>query len=306
MADNNQCTDVFDATSELVVLGVQVADKTIKDLPTIVAKALDSEEFRNKVRDALDAFAKKQMASTWSFSPIDPKAQQPIDPKAFARQLVDEGAMGLVQDAIKQVQQSAQYKQLEDQAKKVAAALKCSPVGVWVDKHSGWVYVVALGVVIGGAAALYVTRTGDTVTKPLSNAFGTKPISFKVLGKLEMGVSGLKFLPEEHQIEAKPFASLQWDKVQLRLDVAVKAVNQHVSVTPTGTVVLPLDKDVTLKATGSYDSDKKQGNVGVGVDIKLGKKIDLNLGASYGTPSGKPGDPSSGFRATATITIPLP
>jgi hypothetical protein len=292
MADSDpkgQCgsaANVLDAVGDTVVVSFKVLDRTITDLPAFLAKPQVKKVLEDAVKDAITDMAKKRVdvGVSW-FSPTVPPP--PPSPEQVAKDIVSKGATGLVTEALNE---AAQQRELQDQAKKLVDALKCSPMGVWFDKNSSIVYIVAAGMVVGGVMALYLTDVADPVAGPLLSLGGGKEVKTTFLGNIELGATIPKFSNDSktgRTIETKVFATANWQKVQVKFDVAVKEVRQNVAVTSTGQVLfrLPNNNSVVLKGGGSAGTDKNYW-VGFGMDFNVGKSVSLGLGVTYGTQPG--------------------
>jgi hypothetical protein len=282
MAEPRQCSDVLDVTSDTVVLGVKLLGAVGEDLPTIVARALTSTRVQQEIEKALKEIADEKLKNSFSPSFTEKEA------KEAAQKVVVAGVTGAGQAALAAVKQTKEYKDLEASAKKLVDALKCSPVGIWVDENKTWLYIVAAGAVVAGGVAMYVTRSGDTVTQPILNVLGGKKVSFKPIGNLELGATDFNFVPSTQTIEAKVFAVAKWEKIEAKFTLTVKAVGGKVDTAGSGQVIIPVKPNLGLTAAGTFNTGKNDYSLAVGVDIGVGGGVKLNLFGGYGNPLANP------------------
>lgn len=260
MAEPAQCTGDLEAVDRTVVLAVQLVGK----VPEIVnwEQVLNSKEVKEAVESTLKAQAESYIKNTpTSFSEADGK-----------RLLTDLGQKTLKaagQNVAEQVKKSPEYKRLEQSANRLAEALKCSQVGVWFDKHSTILYIIAAGVGVGGAAALYVARTGDEVADVAALLAGKQLYKGKIIGDVEFTANLPTFKPSTREITLDFEAAKKWDKVKVDFKVTVQAVDDKVKLSGSTQFVFPGSR-TTVKLDGSYDPRNAQSAPAqFGVAVKL-------------------------------------
>ena len=271
MSEPAKCIAVTDAVEDTVVLAFQLLDKSIASSPKLVIEALKSSQVQTALTSSLQSIAKGKLQD----APVQFSAE---DARKLSESLRDTNLKGFKDGLLGQVKKSPEYQRLEKSAERIAEALKCTPVGVWVDKNEGLVYVLGGGLILGGAVALYVTRSGDAVTNPLVGLIKDKKPKVKVLGNLELSGSLLKFVPSSREIELNAQAVAKWEKLEVELNITVHTVNEKIEATGGGKVVLPFSGG-QMRLEGTYNArDPKVAPFSLGLGLQLnpkGVRIDI-------------------------------
>jgi hypothetical protein len=277
MADPADDKGVVDATAETVVLAFELFDAEVARAPERLRDALLSADVQTAIQKALDEFAKDKLKKT-------PTTVSEEEAKELGKKLLEAGKEGVVDNVTHQIKSTAKYAALDKSLKDLTSAIKKTPMGVWVDEHSTMLYIVGAGAVLGGAAAMYVMRSGDAVTEHIMPLVGGKSVSFKLLGKLklDLGLDKLSFKPSERLIESKTFISAKWKQLELKLNMAVTAADGKFTGAVDGKIVVPISKDVKLQTGGGYDPTKKSYNLNITVGVDVGGGIQLGVMAGYG------------------------
>jgi len=63
----------------------------------------------------------------------------------------------------KQILHGDEYRKVKHSVKQLQCSFNNSPVGVFIDKNKGWLIIIASGLAVGAATAMYVFREGDFV-----------------------------------------------------------------------------------------------------------------------------------------------
>jgi hypothetical protein len=182
-----------------------------------------------------------------------------------------------VQDALKQLQLNPNYSLLVQDLKKLESQFAKSVVGVWVDENKKTLIIIASGIAVAAATAMYFTKTGDTPADWATQlAKGQYPL-FK-LGKIEFGVGDPKFQPSTSTLGGTVSLDVKnWKFIKdAELDLSVthsSAGTQSAGVTGKVTVALPHDFSITGK--GNIDPIAQIKGVRLGIDydqdgIKVG------------------------------------
>ena len=277
MADPAEDKDVVDATAETVVLAFELADAELAKAPERLKDALLSADVQKAIKKALDEFAKDKIRKT-------PTTVSEEDAKELGKKLLEVGKDSVVDHMTHQIKSTGKYAALDKSLKELTTAIKKTPMGVWVDENSTMLYIIGAGAVLGGAAAMYVMRSGDAVTENIMPLVGGKSVSFKVLGKLklEVGLDNLAFKPSERLIESKTFVSGKWKQIELKLNMAVTAADGKFTGAVDGKIVVPITKDIKLQTGGGYTTANKNWNLNVTVGVDVGGGIQLGVLAGYG------------------------
>ncbi len=284
MAEPQQCSNVLDAVADTAVVGIELVGAVGEDLDGIIARALRKTDLVLEVEKGFKAIAEDKLKKSLTPTFTEKEA---ID----AAKKVATGVGKAAGDAVlNEVKKTPQYRDLEAAAKKVVDSLACSPVGVFVNENKTWLYIVGAGAVVAGGVAMYVARSGDEITQPILSALGTKSVSFKPIGSLEVeiGAGDLGFKPKEQLIEGKLFANIKWKKMQVKFEVTAKAVGSQVTTAGKAQVIIPIKPGLGFTAAGTYDQGKKDYSLAVGVDISPVKGVKIDLFGGYGNPLSNP------------------
>lgn len=271
MADDDQ--SILDATGHTIVLAFDLAESQIANMPTELGKSLNSDEVQDAIRTTLAQFSlAKQKSGTTDVS--DQEAKQ------LANALLTKAGPKISADLLKQLQQTPEFKKLQKSLDDLGQALKSSPLGVWVDKNAGIVYVVGAGLAIGGAVALYVTKTGGPVLNfPLSQLTG-KPVKIFKVGKFTLSGQLLSFKPDAREVGGGLVGTQKWDKLEVSLQLGVVATGSDVKEI-NGKLIFKTN-DIDLGITGSGQPSKNTVNLGLTLGVKnigLPGPLTIGLGA---------------------------
>src|SRR5512132_474639 len=194
MAGPEQCTDINKAVEETVLLGIKLVGDVGQNLDETISKALQSDAVQAEIRKTLGEIARDRVQSM----PLTFSGQ---DAKKFAAGLAEHSFTAVRQEVWAYTLKSPQYLRLKQSAERVVTALKCSPTGVWYEKNKKLIYILATGVVLAGAAGMYITRMGDEVTSPLGDLLAGRLATIRPIGSLELSAGALKFEPSKRQFQ---------------------------------------------------------------------------------------------------------
>jgi hypothetical protein len=282
---------VLDTTSETFVLAFELVDAETANLPDRVARALGSEDVQKAIQKALQDFADAKLNAT-------PTTVDVKDAMDLAKSVASSGGKAVADNVVEQIKKTNHFKDLDQSIKRLTAQLGQTPVGVWVDENKKWLYIVGVGAVIGGAAAMYATRKGDEFTKLLLPQLNNQSLSFKALGTLsgKVGLTSLTFTPSERLIEAKTFVEVKWQSIEVRVNFAVTRSDKTVTASVDGHVVVPVTKGVSILGGGAGNTANNTWNLHVGIRVDLSGDLKLNLFAGVGSPNNAPAQPKDLFK----------
>lgn len=280
-----ECTehdDVLGASRETVVLAVRLLDQELGETPQRIARALEGEDFKRAIREVLEAEARR-------LAELQVRRQEITNEEGehLLRALAESGSRAVLQSVQSQVEASSKYQQVKLSLQRLEKAFRCSPMGVFIDENSTWLYIVATGLALGGAAALYVTRSGDPVAN-FSTDLAARTLRSIRLGSLTVGTSGLRFVPSERVVEVQPFVSFRaWRQVEttFRLRALFQQDQLH-TARGTAQLVVPLGRGVRLQATAGGGMARAPGSGGPG---PLQPVFDLRLAITVAGPPETPG-----------------
>jgi hypothetical protein len=260
MGEPAKCTGDLGAVDRTVVLAFQL----VGAVPQIVnwEQVLNSKELKDAVEATLKEHAENYVKT-------NPTTFSEADGKKLLNELGQKSLKAAGQNVAEQIKKSPEYKRLEKSAEKVADALKCSRAGVWFDKNKTILYIIAAGVGVGGAAALYVARTGDEVADVATFLAGKQLFKGKIIGDIELTVGLPKFKPSTREITIDLEAAKKWDQVQANFKVTAQAVDSDVKLAGSSEFVFP-GRRYTLNLDGIYDPRSAQlAPVQIGVAVKV-------------------------------------
>jgi hypothetical protein len=289
----SQSESVVDAASNTVVLAFDLLDGQISNMPAELAKGLQSPVVQTAIKSALMNFAlAKQKSGTTVVS--DQEAAQ------LAHALFTDGGGKLANDVLNQLKNTPEYKKLEESLNDFQDTLKSSPLGVWVDRNKGILYVVGAGLALGGAAALYVTKTGGPIVSFPASQLTGKPVQIFKIGKFALSGQLLNFQPDTRTLGGALTGTEKWDKLQVSLQLGLMATGSDVKQVSGPAIFKTQDIDVTV--TGSAQPAQKTVNLGLSVGITgRGLPGPLTIGVNAVVKDSKPsqGQLSAGLKTPA-------
>jgi hypothetical protein len=271
---DQQCpkTDLGDALDQVVIVAFDLAGQSVRDLPSLLSTSLQSEPVQKAIREGLQTFALKKVASG-STTISDSEAKELI--------ALGEKVGGKLGDGVSdEIKKSSEYKRLESKVKSLENALKCSPMGVWVDQHQGLVFLVGLGVAFGSAAVLYLTKTGGPVVDLPIGLLKEKPVQIFKVGKFTLKGQLLEFKPDKQLLGAGVVATQKWEKMDLTFKIGVIAAGTEVKEVK-GQAVLK-SNDFSITVDGAAKPEEKKVNLGLGFGFtssSLPGPLNISVGA---------------------------
>jgi hypothetical protein len=261
---------VVDAASNTIVLAFDLAESQIVNMPDELAKALQQKDVQDAIRSVLAnlALAKQKSGSTTMTEQEAMQVAQAVGKAAGDK---------ITSSVLDQMKKTPEYKALDQSMKDLQQAMKSSPLGLWVDRNSGILYVIGAGLVLGGATALYVTKTGGpAVDFPISQLTGKSVQVFKV-GQFSLKGSLLKFDPATQTAGAALMGTEKWDKLEVSVQFGVVATAGDVKQV-SGQVVFKTPQ-VNLGLTGSAQPSDKTVNLGLSLRVSTtGQPGPLTIG----------------------------
>lgn len=270
---------IIDGTSNTIILAFDLVGSQIPKLPSELADALNRSDVKTAIESVLTKFAlAKQQTSTTTMT--DQEAGQ------LAQALLTASGPKLADAMLDQLKKTPEYKKLEQSMNDLQDTLKTSPLGVWVDRNQMVLYVVGAGLALGGATALYVTKTGGPmVNLPMSQLTG-KSVQFFKVGRFSMSGKALAFQPDTRTLGTALAGTAKWERLQVTLQLGVIATGTDVKEVNGQAIFKTQDIDVFV--TGAAQPAKKTVNLGLSVGIKSGTLAGpLTIGVSAVVKDGK-------------------
>jgi hypothetical protein len=262
---------VFDAATDVIALGFELADGTAKKLPGMAIKLFQDDSFRSSIQKALLAEGKRLAKQQRDGKEVTNKDGQQVL-KSVVKATTGKSSEKWAEDQIKK---SSDYKALKKGVDNLKCSFKESPVGVFIDENKGLMIVLASGLAVGGVVAMYSTRSGDWPAKQLAK-LGSKHLRFKLLGNLELGAKSIVFKPSDRHVEMTTFVTAKWTSVKTSLDLQVGFKEDELAkAKATGEIVIDVAKRTSLigKAGVGHVSPANPGEKPLVYDLSLGVKF---------------------------------
>jgi hypothetical protein len=271
MGDTNS-QSVVDAVHNVTVLAFDLAGSQIADMPDELAAALQKPDVQSAIQTVLSTFVlSRQQTGTTQVS--DKEAKQ------LVADLWKKAGGKLTDGVLEQLKKTPEYRKLDASINDLEKTVKTSPLGIWVDKNKGILYVIGAGLAVGGAVALYVTKTGGTVVNTSLAQLAGKPIQIFKVGRFSLSGQMLAFRPDMREIGGGLVGAQQWKKVQVSVQFGVIATGSDVKQIDGKVVVKTQDIDIGLTATD--DRSKNTYNFGLTFGLhRVGGEGPLSLGVT--------------------------
>ncbi len=248
------------ATTQVIVLAFDLVGQQAANLPTLIEKSLGDKKVQDAIESTLETFALKQNTAIMTNTLTAKDAQDLMA-------AIVSGAGGKAGDAaLNQIKTSPAYKSLEQAIKDFQAAAKTTPMGVWVDKNQGILFVTGIALVVGGAAALYATKTGGTVVNAVVGQIKNKPFQVYKVGKFMLQGQLSQFQPDKRQLGAGVIATEKWQQLQVSVGFGIVASGPQVQQVSGQVIVKSGDVSVTGSATDTIATRKVELHLSVDVD----------------------------------------
>lgn len=274
MADGKPGT--IDAASQIIVLAFDLVDKTLPATPTILANALQSAQVQNAITKTLFDYAASKAK----------KGSAAIDSPEEGRKLLEAMGEGVVdaatEDVLKQIKKTQQYKALEASVVTFRKTVESSPLGVWVDKNKGILYVVGVGLIAGTAGALYYTKTGGTVVNKVVDPLKGRKFEVLQIGTLSFGAALWDFKPDARVLGAKVITAKTWSTFSVELKLGLLAEGAAVQQVEGSALVK--SGAFSVNVTGNAKPQTQQVNLGLKLDyagVIDNGTFNIGIGAMY-------------------------
>jgi|GEM_PF-3292405 len=244
-------SDFPTATNELLVMSVRIIGALPTTAPRVIEAALDDPAFLKAIEAELEARAKEMLAAGTAASRTGGVVSTGQIKETGDKLLV--GLQGIAKDQfatalIDAAKATPEYKKLELQLSVVHTAFTASPIGVWVNQNKTVLIIVGSVAALGTGAALYLTKTGDSMVKPLQGLGKTIEIgNIKVTPKLT------SFVPSQRRIGISVAAEGDFGRIAWKNSVSGVTVPGAGQIKGDCSYRFVLDKNMKLTATGMFD-----------------------------------------------------
>jgi hypothetical protein len=267
----------FEALQKIVVFAFNVAEENILNLPENLEKTLNSEQVRQAMSTTLTMLALTGKSNTG----------KPDENKKLAEALLTKAGQAAGKEFLEQLKKTPEVQELQQCVKDFESALKSTPAGVWVDKHQKVVYVVGAILLVGGAAALFVSKVDNPLLNfGLDQLKGTSVDVYKV-GKLTLSGQVIEFNPAAQNLGLGLIATEKWEKVTAKLQIGVVASAADKPKT-NGQLVIQ-SEPFKLLQEGALKPQETRINFGLGLSYNNGAlpgPVNISFGAIISNQTG--------------------
>jgi hypothetical protein len=286
MAGNSDL-DVPKLTSDFIVLGIRLLGTVTGAVDTLVARLLAMPDVLSEIQKQLDRITQLQFSATL-------KAQTG---KALVEALRTPGlqkpGVSMSFGGDQPLQREADTSQLLAKAllgkvKELDQAL--SKGGVWYDRATHTLYLVAAGGTLDRVLSMYVLNGGHFSTD-LPAILSNRQVKFLQLGSYSLKGEAPAFtispeVDKKQDPEWKTLVTADWKPIQVSLTVGSKILGDHVEVIDHGElkVVIPVGVKITPKVKVGHTDDKGLNPVTAGLEVSYEKgKLKIQVTANVKT-----------------------
>jgi hypothetical protein len=262
---------VIEATSKVVVLAFDLVDETLPESPVLLARALQSPQVQDSVTKILLTFAKSKLKPGTTAATYEE-----------GQKLLESLQSGVVDAAgeavLKQIEKSPQYRRLKSAVDGFEKAIQSSPLGVWVEKNK--LYIV--GVALLGPAALYYTKSSNTLVKKGVDFLKDKQFDVLQIGTLSFKASLWDFQPDARILGGRVLTTKKWKEVSVDLKLGLLAKGADVQEVAGETVVK--SGPFSVNVTAGVKPQVQQVNLGLKLDysgVMDNGTFKIGVGAMY-------------------------
>lgn len=267
--------DVIDAAQQVVILAFDLVGTEIGRMPQQILRALQSPQVQDSIQKTLLDFARtRDKGSTTVVSEVE------------GRKLL-EALGGGIKDAasaqvLDEVRKTPEYRRLASSVESFGKAAQSTALGVWIDKHKATLYVVGAALVVGGASALYITKTGGTVLNTALDPLKGKKFEVLQIGRLKIQAGLWDFQPDARVLGARVFGTVDWQSVSLTLNVGILAQGAEVKQAEGGAILKSGPFSVAMTAAAKPSAQQVNLGVKLGYEGVVGQgKLNIGIGAMY-------------------------
>lgn len=279
MSDPAVCSNSkpFEALQKLVVFAFDIAEDNVLKLPEHLEKTLNSEQVRQAMSTTLMMLSLTGKTNTG----------KPEDDKKLAEALVAKAGQAAGKEFLDKLKKTPEVLELQQCFKDFQTALKSTPAGVWVDRNKKVVYVVGAVLLVGSAAALFISKVDNPLINfGLDQLKGTSIEVFKV-GKLTVEGQLIEFNPAAQNLGLGLIATEKWEKVTAKLQIGVVASASD-KPKPNGQLVIQ-SEPFKLVQEGALKPRETKINFGLGLTYNSGAlpgPINISFGAILSNQTG--------------------
>jgi hypothetical protein len=266
---------VIDSADHVIALAFDLIDSELPLLPAQIERALLGAEVQESIKKTIQQFAETKIASGTSVVSAD-EGQKLLG--SLQSGVTDAAKKSLEE----QIKKTPQFIKLENSLKEFEKSVKSTGLGIFIDKNKNILYVVGAALVVGGAGALYVTRSGGNFVETPVDLIKGKDFKVLKIGTFNLKAGLLDFKPDARIFGAKIEANKDWERLKVNFKLGVLAegsIIQEVS----GSAIIKSGA-FSLSADGSYKAAPQQVHVGLKMDYSqaFGRdRFSISAGAFY-------------------------
>ena len=264
---------VIDSANRVLVLAFDLADTELHSAPQQLLAAIQSKQVEDEIKRTLLGYvqSQRQAGHTSSVASGD-------EAKRFFTNLADRSMSAAGANFQERIKQTPEFKKLTLSLTGFQKSVVSSPFGMWIDENKKILYIVGAGLVVGGATALYVTRTGGSLASSAAARLAGGDHDVLQIGKFKLTAGGVSFDPSARILGTRIGFTGEWKKVNFDLKLGILA--QDLSVQQVHGEATVKSGPITVMASADSATATKPVHLLVNINYKRGQ-IDLGLGALY-------------------------
>jgi len=308
--------ELLDISYDTLILALDIVKREALDpdrLANRVLMALQGQNFKKDIEDFLTDFSRSTLQQNSTSKVLNSSTVEKLV-VASAEKEGKKIAQDVGKDILKQIENTQQVQDLKENLKKLGKEFTEQPIGVWLTDTK--VYIIAAGVLVSGAAIVYVTSfAAKKVGVPtFLTALEGQMVKFKAFGKIDVSAGLAKVDKTAGVVDYKLTGTRKWEYLTVSLDgMAHASMKERAKVEGVGakaTITIPVEKNVKLNLTGGLD--KPQINersilydIHAQLEITPENKGNENLGIKLKVDAYVKGDGAGGKRPEAGIGLNL-
>ena len=263
----SDCKDLV-SFSGLIHAAFEIVGDKAGNFDEMLITTVKSQHFEKGLRKALEAQSKAFIAEKRGLNGAagSEKSLSGEDATKVFSTIVEKTLANTQESGLKayekKLKSSSSVKKFERDIKQFGREVKCqveeTSLGIWVSDNKKWLVVVgtvaAVGAILGGMAAMYHFRQGDSFSKLAVKAL--PEFKAKVLGTIELKAAITNFKPSAQTIGVKLDAQAKWSKVKVKLNVSGMAVEKSVDLGVGMKVIIPIDKKKSFIGNASANAKR--------------------------------------------------
>jgi hypothetical protein len=271
MADDNDLADIPKLISDLVVFGIRILGNVKSSAEAVVAQILRLPQVLEELQKQLNRITQKLFTATRQrevgkalIDALRTPGLRPSSGMSLSMRPEDRPPAGAPRTTLAQA--------LLARVKELDGALNQG--GIWYDRSTYTLYLVASGASLDRVLSLYVLNGGHFSTN-LPSILANKPVKFLELGSYSVTGQAPSFtvskeVDKKQDPEWKTLATANWKPLQVSFTLGSKILGDHLRLVDHGEVkaVIPIGPvKITPTVKVSHTNDKGQVPMDAGLEV---------------------------------------